>query len=450
MQRGATSFALIAGIAGLGGLLFGYGTAIVAGALLFLRHVFSLDASSAGLFVAIALAAAALGAALAGVLADRFGRRRIIALAALLFAVGSLLAALANSIPLLFLGRACLGLGIGLSSTVTPLYLAEITPAKQRGAIVTINQLLITVGILIAYLISLAFADSSAGWRWMFALGALPAIVLLLGVLLLPESPRWLLQMGRSEAARQALQGLRLDPAATQWQELAANNPGQRSLPWRALLAQRRPLQIALVLAIFQQITGINVVLYFAPIIFHAAGFTSTDGEIIATVGIGTINFFATLLALRWLDRIGRRPLLLTSFLGMFASLLTLASCMLAQAQGAFLYLLAFAVAAYVAFFAIGIGPVFWLLISEIFPTGLRGRAMGLATIVNWLSNMLVTGVFLSLMHWLGEGQTFFLYALASLVAAWYTWRRVPETRGLTLEEISASFARDDSRAHQE
>ncbi|MEY2342804.1 sugar porter family MFS transporter [Acidithiobacillus sp. IBUN Pt1247-S3] len=442
MRHTGTSFTLIAGIAGLGGLLFGYGTAIVAGALLFLRRTFALDASSAGFFVAIALAAAALGAALAGVLADRFGRRRVIGLAAFLFALGSLLAALANATPLLFLGRACLGLGIGLSSTVTPLYLSEITEAQRRGAIVTINQLLITVGILLAYLVNLGFAELAGGWRWMLGLGAVPAVILLLGVLLLPESPRWLLQGGRAADARQALQSLRSDGGDAEWQALA-NTAGQRALPWRALLGQRRPLQIALLLAIFQQITGINVVLYFAPIIFHAAGFASTDGEIIATVGIGSINFLATLLALRWLDRIGRRPLLLTSFAGMLVSLLILASCMVLHAQGAFLYLLAVAVAAYVAFFAIGIGPVFWLLISEIFPTGLRGRAMGLATIANWLSNMLVTGVFLNLIGWLGEGQTFFLYALACLIAGYYTWRRVPETRGLSLEEISTSFARE-------
>ena len=439
MRRAGTPFLLISGIAGLGGLLFGYGTAIIAGALFFLQQRFALDHSLTGLLVATTLAGAALGAGVAGPLADALGRRRVIASAAVLFAAGSLLAASADLRLSLFFGRALVGLAIGLSSTVTPLYLSEITAAEQRGAIVTLNQLLITVGILVAYLVNLAFVGTPLGWRWMFGLGALPALVLLAGLGILPESPRWLLRQGRMEAAAAALERLRQDPQARaeEWAQLQAAGDSQRG-GWRELFRSRlrKPLLIALALALFQQITGINVVLYYAPIIFHAAGFASTQGEVLATVGIGSINVLATLIAVRRLDRWGRRPLLLGSFAGMLLSLLILATGLSLALQGPWLYLIVAAIAAFVISFAMGIGPIFWLLIAEIFPNVLRGRAMALATVLNWLSNMLVTGVFLDLAARLGAGGTFYLYALASFLALLFTWRWVPETKGLRLEDI--------------
>ena len=276
-------FVLIAVIAGLGGLLFGYGTGVVAGVLLFLAHDFQLNVSMQGLFVAVALAGAALGAAISGLLADRWGRRRILLATAALFVFGSLLAALANSVALLFLGRAFLGLAIGIASTVTPLYLAEITTPERRGAIVTINQLYISIGIFISYGVDLLFSDFGSGWRWMLGLGALPALILFVGMWILPESPRWLIRQGLIDRAKSALQYLRSTAlVAEELESLQQGNANTEPMALRSLFNNwklRRLMVIAVGLAVFQQITGINIVLYYAPKILQETGLFSFYGH---------------------------------------------------------------------------------------------------------------------------------------------------------------------------
>lgn len=439
-------FILIAIIAGLGGFLFGYGTGVVAGVILFLHQAFALNNRMQGVFVAVALAGAAIGAASSGMLADRFGRRRILWVTAALFILGSILAALAASVVGLFLGRALLGVAIGLTSTVTPLYLAEITAPERRGAIVTINQFYITIGIFVAYVVDLLFSGVAEGWRWMLGLGAIPAMALLLGMWILPESPRWLMGQGFLDKAERALQYFRGSTSVSS--ELALIRQSQAASAhqvggWSALLHKnvRKPMIVALGLAIFQQVTGINVVLYFAPKIFQAAGLSTATLAILATGGIGLVNVLATMIAMRYMDSLGRRKLLLTGLSGMLVSLLLLSGGFFLPHQADYAaYIIVSAAAIFVAFFAIGIGPVFWLLISEIFPLAIRGRAMSVATVINWASNMLVAGLFLDLLTALGRGLTFLLFAGMTALALLFTLWMVPETKGLSLEEIERQF----------
>ena len=439
-------FLVVAGTAALGGLLFGYDTGVISGALLFLQKDFSLTSTMSGVVTSVALLGAVLGAASGGPLADRLGRRAVMLGTAVIFIAGALIAALAASLVTLLAGRLLVGIGIGVASFVAPLYIAEIAPADRRGALVSLNQLAITVGILLSYLAG--YGLSAAGlWRWMFGLGAVPGAVLLLAMLALPETPRWLAGHGRTEEARAVLR--RAVASETDVEaELAVlrrdltregHDPGWRGLAEGAV---RLPLVIGVGLAILQQITGINTVIYYAPMIFQAAGFVSASASILATAGIGVVNVLMTLVAIRLIDRRGRRGLLLWGLAGMAASLVVLAAGFaFGAASGALGMLTTAALTAYVGFFAIGLGPVFWLLISEIFPLYIRGRAMGVATVANWGFNLIVALTFLDLIDAAGRPATFLIYAGLS-VAGWiFTWALVPETRGRTLETIERQWA---------
>ncbi len=442
-------FALIAGIAALGGLLFGYDTGVISGALLFIRDVFHLSSSGQGLVAGIALAGAVVGAMLAGGLSDQFGRRWVIFATALLFVAGAIVSAIAPGLAILLAGRLLVGIAIGIASMLTPLYLAEIAPARSRGAVTSLNQLCITVGILVSYLVGYALAQATGGWRWMLALGAVPGAILALGMLVLPESPRWLAGHGRADEAQAVLRRLRGREADVS-EEMGGlrgdlRREGGKLAPWSALLrpSLRRPLVIGLGLAMFQQITGINTVIYFAPQIFQAAGVSGASASILATAGVGAVNVLLTLVSIWLIDRAGRRTLLLVSLAGMAVTLGTLAAGF-AFGAGSLAWLTVGSLAAYVAFFAVGLGPVFWLLIAEIFPLAVRGRAMSLASVSNWGFNLLVTLTFLNLIDLFGRVGTFLIYGVLTLVAIVFTVALVPETKGRALEEIEAALdARD-------
>jgi len=439
---------LIASIAALGGLLFGYDTGVISGALLFLRQAFHLSPFMEGVVTSIALAGAALGAAFGGVLADRFGRKPVILLTAAIFVVGAVISAAAATLSLLLLGRLLVGIGIGVSSMLAPLYLAETAPAEARGALVSLNQLMITIGILVSYLVGYAFA-ASGEWRWMLGLGGLPGVILATGMLFLPETPRWLAGHGRMEDARTALSRLRGSDTATadidrEVAELRSDlrrEDRARRREEMGATALRRPLIIGVGLAIFQQVTGINTVIYFAPTIFQSAGLASASASILATAGVGAVNVLMTVVAIRLIDRVGRRALLLTGLVGMMLALCVLAlGFLLGASSGALGWIVALSLMAYVACFAIGLGPVFWLLISEIFPLAVRARGMSIATIANWGSNLIVALTFLSLLHIVGRPGTFFLYAALTLAAFVFTRALVPETKGRSLEAIESGW----------
>jgi sugar porter (SP) family MFS transporter len=434
--------AIIAATAALGGLLFGYDTGVISGALLFLRTAFHLSSLMEGVVTSTALAGAACGAAVAGRLADRFGRRPLLLVTAVVFVMGAIASAMAINLAMLLCGRVLVGVGIGGASMLTPLYLAEIAPARERGALVSLNQLAVASGILVSYLIGYALAAEGA-WRWMLGLGGVPGVILAVGMFFLPETPRWLAGHGHPDRARAALRQLRgsgvdIEDEVRQLRSDLGSTP--QALPENRLghAARRLPMIVGIGLAVFQQVTGINTVIYFAPVIFQASGLSSASAAILATAGIGVVNVVMTVVAIWLVDRVGRRALLLYGLSGMGISLCVLAVGFLLGKGPALGWLTAASLTAYVGSFAVGLGPVFWLLISEIFPLAIRARGMSAATIANWLANLVVALTFLDLVDLLGRPGVFFLYAAMTFGAFLFSRILVPETKGLSLEAVDA------------
>ncbi|MGB7198125.1 MAG: sugar porter family MFS transporter, partial [Acidobacteriaceae bacterium] len=412
---------MVSAISALAGLLFGYDTGVISGAILFVRKDFLLSTFQEEVVVSAVLLGAVAGAAFGGKLADALGRRKLLIQVAILFTIGAIGTALAPTPTLLAIGRVVVGIAIGIASFTAPLYISEVSPPAIRGKLVSLNQLMITLGIVVSYLADYGLADKEA-WRWMFGLAAIPALILLIGLFFVPESPRWLMGRSMEDQARAVLQRIReSSDVSAELAEIKEDLSLQEG-GWRELLnvSLRRPLIIGIGLAIFQQFTGINTVIYYAPTIFQLAGLHSASAAILATVGVGVVNVLLTIVALRILDRAGRRPLLLWGLVGMVISLGVLgAAFLLAGSSPIVAWLAVISLALYVACFAIGLGPVFWLLISEIYPLKIRGRAMGVATMMNWGSNLIVALTFLSLLHSLGRSATFWLYAVVGILA-WF------------------------------
>lgn len=433
---------MVSAISALAGLLFGYDTGVISGAILFVRKDFLLSTFQEEVVVSAVLLGAVAGAAFGGKLADALGRRKLLIQVAILFIIGAIGTALAPTPTLLAIGRVVVGIAIGIASFTAPLYISEVSPPAIRGKLVSLNQLMITLGIVVSYLADYGLADKEA-WRWMFGLAAIPALILLIGLFFVPESPRWLMGRSREDEARAVLEKVRESgDVSAELAEIKEDLSLQEG-GWRELLnvSLRRPLIIGIGLAIFQQFTGINTVIYYAPTIFQLAGLHSASAAILATVGVGVVNVLLTIVALRILDRAGRRPLLLWGLVGMVISLGVLgAAFLLAGSSPIVAWLAVISLALYVACFAIGLGPVFWLLISEIYPLKIRGRAMGVATMMNWGSNLIVALTFLSLLHSLGRSATFWLYGVIGILAWFFVYRLVPETKGRTLEQIDASW----------
>ena len=433
---------LAAAFAGLGGLLFGYDTGVISGAQLFFATDFSLSTFALEVMVAAGLAGAAVGALVGGRLADQFGRRTLLIFTALIFAVGALLCATAISTAMLFCGRVIVGLGIGLSSGTVPVYISEVSPPDARGWTVSLFQLAITVGILLAYLVDYAFADMR-GWRWMFGLAVVPAAIFALGMFYLPESPRWLVRRGRRDSARAILSRVRdSSDVEAELQDIERSfQESQQHGNWHDLLSPtlRPALVVGIGLAVFQQVTGINTVIYYAPKIIQSAGISSASGAILTTAGIGMVNVLMTIVSMWLIDRIGRRPLLLTGIAGMAVTLGVLGWAFhSASPSGALSWLAVVSIMVYVASFAISLGPIFWLLIAEIYPLKVRSSSEGLAATFNWGSNLLVSLTFLTLLAEIGATRTFWLYGLFAIGAWLFSYFLVPETKGHTLEEIEA------------
>ncbi len=435
---------MAAAFAALGGLLFGYDTGVISGAELFIRNDFVLSTFALEVIVSGVLAGASVGALAGGRLADLYGRRKLLIATAIIFAVGAILCTAAPSIPILVAGRIIVGLGIGLSSSTVPVYISEVAPAEARGWQVSLFQLAITVGILLAYLVDFAFAQIQS-WRWMFGMALLPAAIFGLGMVFLPESPRWLLGSGQLEKARATLARVRGTPDVarelSEIEQSLAHSPERGRLSDLLAPSLRPALVVGIGLAVFQQITGINTVIYYAPVIIQSAGISSASGAILATAGIGLVNVLMTIVSMRLVDRAGRKPLLLTGIAGMGVTLVLLALVFRSgNHTPAMAWLAVISMMAYVASFAISLGPIFWLMISEIYPLKIRNSAEGVAATFNWGSNMIVALTFLTLVERLGPSWTFTLYGLCT-VAAWiFSFYFVPETKGRTLEEIEESW----------
>jgi len=431
---------LTAGIAALAGLLFGFDTGIISGAILFIKNEFHLAPLTEEFLVSAALIGAVCGCVLSGRVTDAIGRRSTILITAGVFSVGSIVSAIAPNVGLLVVGRLAVGLAIGVASYTAPLYIGEIAPPNLRGGLVTLNQLAITVGILLSYVVDALFAPNQS-WRWMLASGVLPAIALELGVVFLPESPRWLLLHGFRERATKTLARIR----ATENNGAEIDEILEHAQTGSGKIAELlRPMTMRVIflgagLAVIQQVTGINTVIYYAPTIFQEAGFQSAQASITATAGVGLVNVIMTIVSISLVDRVGRRPLLLSSLTGMLLSLVLLAIGFALGGHG-LKWIGVCSLVVYIASFAIGLGPVFWLLISEIFPLNIRGQAASIATTANWLSNFFVSLTFLSLLNGLGNVWTFLVYAVLSAGGLWYCFALVPETKGVPLERIERNL----------
>lgn len=436
-----------AAITATGGLLFGYDTGVISGALLFIRQDFApLSPFMEGIIVSFLLVGAVIGAVSGGPISDRFGRRPTVLLAAIIFGIGALAVAFSPGVAFLVFGRLLLGLGVGLASMIVPLYIAEIAPADRRGALVSLNQLMITIGILLSYIVGVIFAPVE-GWRYMFGIAIIPAIILGVGMFRLPESPRWLYNNGNIETAREVLGRSRseqeIDLEFKEMEEIKNQERNRERVSYRELLEPyvRPMLIIGIGLAVFQQITGINTVIYYAPTILQGVGF-SEGGAIAATaLGVGVVNVGFTVLAVYLIDRVGRRPLLIVGLIGMVVSLALLGFVFATGGSSGATGVLATAcLGLYIASFAISLGPVFWLMISEIYPLRIRGTAMSVASLANWGSNFLVALSFPIILAGFGGAGAFWLFAVLGIVAWVFVFLRVPETKGRTLEQIEASF----------
>jgi SP family galactose:H+ symporter-like MFS transporter len=425
-------------IASLGGMLFGYDTGVISGAILFVKQAFNLSSTMQELVVSAVLIGAVIGAIVGGILADRFGRRRMIILAGIIFTLSAIGTALAPTVGALIAGRIIVGVAIGIASFISPMYMSEISPTKIRGSLVSINQLAVTIGIVIAYLVDYALSGME-GWRYMFGIAAFPSTVLVIAMWRMPPSPRWLMSHDMAEKARAVLERIRgtkdVDSEMKEVQDsLGRQKGGVRDL-FHPML--RMAVIVGVGLAIFQQITGINTVIYYAPTIFEFAGFKTSGFSILATAGVGLVNVGFTVLAIRLMDRVGRRRLLLVGVAGQILGLAILGLAFQLHQLAAFIgYIAVISLAIYVGSFAIGLGPIFWLMISEIYPLRVRGAAMSIATIANWGFNLLIAVTFLTLVGSLGRPETFWLYAIIGIGAWIFIFKLVPETKGKSLEEI--------------
>lgn len=430
-----------AAITALGGLLFGYDTGVVSGALLFLARTFpGLTSFDKELVTSLLLIGAAVGAPAAGKLADAWGRRPTLLLTAAVFIGGVLGAAFTPAFWFLIVMRFVIGLAVGAASMVVPLYIGEVAPPSTRGSLVSFNQLAITLGILISFLVDY-FLAGSGDWRLMFGLAAIPAGLLFVGVLFRAESPAYLLARDREADARRVLGKVRarkedVDKEIKEIKEMQRETGG-----FRDVLAPkvRKVVLIGVILAVAQQVTGINTVIYYAPTLLHGAGF-GNSASLLANVGVGAVNVAMTLVAIWLIDKVGRRPLLIGGTIGMVAGMVVLGSAFAAAGgstlSGTTSLLALVGLGLFTGSFAIGLGPVFWLLISEFYPLRIRGHAMSAATVANWLANFVVTVSFLTLLSAVGGTGAFFLFGFLSFLSVIYFARAVPETKNRSLQAI--------------
>jgi len=426
-------------MAALAGLMFGLDIGVISGATQFIQNEFRVSDHVIEWIVSAMMLGAALGAAGAGWLSGHLGRKRSLILGAVLFVVGSLLCAVATSPATLIVARVVLGLAIGIASFTAPLYLAEVAPEYIRGAMVSLYQLMITIGIFVAFLSDTAFSYSG-NWRWMLGVIAVPGILFLFGVFLLPESPRWLMMRGSRDDALEVLRRLRGDPAVVTREshdiEDALKTP---QLGWHLFLGNpnfRRSVGLGVLLQIVQQLTGINVVMYYAPRIFQAMGY-DVAAQMWFTAAVGLTNVLATFIAIGFVDRWGRKPILYVGFAVMALGLGVVGTTMYAGIATAGQQLLAVAMLlVFIVGFAMSAGPLVWTLCSEIQPLKGRDFGIGCSTLTNWATNMVVGATFLTLLNDFGRAQTFWLYAALNVVFLLFTYALVPETKGVTLEEI--------------
>lgn len=435
---------LVLAFAGLGGILYGYDIGAISGALLFMRPEFGLNAAQMSLIVAAVLGGGSLATLVGGPAADLFGRKGVIKAAGALFILGVSILISAKDFDIAMLGRLVQGIGVGLITVVIPLYLIEVIHRDLRGRGIALFQLCLTFGILLGYVVDYAFS-SAGNWRAMFAVALVPGVVFVLGAFTLPQSPRWLYFRGRGSEALKLL-GKMYSPeeAKSIFREIEAGaSHGDEADSWKLLRfpGYWKAFAIALSIGMLNQLTGVNSVLQFSAVILHQSGFSSAAAAIVGSVCIGLINFVMTALMLPLIDRFGRRPLLLVGTLGSAASYILIGVAHFFSASSATQgYVTLIGLLLFMAFFAMGPGIVAWLAISETLPLKIRAKGMSVTLFCNSLLSASLAAVFMTVVNHIGYGGTFFILAALIALYAWVVWRFLPETKGLSLEEIEQHF----------
>ncbi len=434
---------VVASIAALGGFLFGYDTGVISGALIFIQDSFVLNTLQSEWVVSSVVLGALLGALCSGVLADHFGRRMMLLLSALFFILGTVTAMLAWQVWALIVGRLIIGLAIGISSYTTPLFISEMAPANKRGALILLSVVMITSGEAISFLVDYGMAATQS-WRWMLGSGLVPAVLLLLGLLLLPTSPRWLVLKGQAKKAKETLSRLRGHVNIDSEFEEISDTLNVQPFKWRNLLAKpwRKVLLIGIVLGVLQQFVGINTVMYYGPVLFNQLGFADTQASIFATFIMGVVNTLMSIVALLCVDRLGRRRLLLYGFAIAGISLLLLSYALpdIGHRAEDKIILLSLMVS-YIGGYSLGIGGLFWVIIAEIYPLQCRGFAMSIVTAIQWAANFVVAATFLSILSYFGAAITFLLYASVCIIGFVFCYFFLPETKERSLEWIQKAWS---------
>lgn len=431
----------VSAVAAFGGLLFGFDTAIISGTIPYITSYFGLNEYMLGWAVSSILIGCAIGAIVSGVLADKYGRKRMLIVCAILFAVSGIGAGLTDQLFFFILFRLIGGLGVGAAAMVSPMYIAEIAPASWRGRLVAFYQLAIVVGILLAYYSSYLFDGiGENNWRWMFVSQAAPSALFFILLLIVPETPRWLVKKGRKREAMDIM--IRISGAVNARQELADieysfNNTSAAPVKEVFSKSYRSVLFIGILIAVFQQVTGINSILYYAPEIFRQTGLDSSS-SLLQTIIIGAVNVVSTFIAIGLVDKLGRKKFLLIGSILMGISLVAVALCFHYRYFDNYIVLIF--VLLYVASFGCTLGAVTWVYLSEIFPNRIRGLALSVATLALWIADFAVTYTFPVMTKHLGTSYTLFSYAALCAAAFVYMLLKVKETRGRSLEEIETLF----------
>ena len=437
---------IIAIVASLGGLLSGYDTGVISGALLFINETWVLPDTLQGFLVSSVLIGAVIGAATNGILADIFGRKKIIMATAVIFILGSILCAFAPNVYVLILSRIFVGFAVGIVNFVVPLYLSEVSPKNLRGTLVSLYQWAITAGILFSYFINAVFAQAVYNWRWMLFAGVVPGLVLFIGMCFMSDTPRWLVSKNRDDEAKKVFSKIEPDiepeKEIAEIKETLVDNRQEKTFRLKKWMIM--PFVVGIGIMFAQICTGINTIIYYAPTIFKTAGFDSNLTAIYATTGIGVVHFIMTIVAVFFTDRIGRKPLLYFGLTGVMLSLFALGtSFAFAGVLGSSLKWVAVgSLVTYIICFAMSLGPIGWILVSEVFPLRIRGIAMSVCTVSNFAFNFFVVGSFPVLLHRIGGAWTFWIFGIVSILCIIFVYFFVPETKGISLEQIESNWRR--------
>ncbi len=420
-------------IASLGGMLAGYDTGVISGALLYINQSFNINSFMLGLLVSSVSLGAVIGALINGVLADKLGRKNILLITALIFLFGSIFCAVSANPAQLIISRMFIGVAVGVVSFACPLYIGEISPKEKRGGFVSFYQLAITFGILFSYIINYFSSGFELNWRLMLFFGSIPAFILFIGMIFLHDTPRWLILKGKTQEAEKILEKISAQPeqiAKEIKESISEKN-------YKLTKKLKKPMLIGVGIMFIQIMTGINAIIYYAPVIFKNLGFQSNEQILFVTIFIGLINFLMTFVAIALVDKIGRKPLLYIGLSGMSASLIFI-SFSYALNFEFMKYIAIIACATYIIFFSMSLGPVALLLISEIFPLEYRASAMSMAIVANFIFNFIVTGAFPIMLTNFGGFITFLIFTIICILSLFFIYFIVPETKGKSLEEIEA------------